>query len=91
MGEMLSDFAKWLADLLLWVPRKLWAELLDGLASIVEAIPVPDFVSTAQSAFASIPSSVLFFADKFAVAEGVAMILAAYGLRFVIRRIPLIG
>jgi hypothetical protein len=33
----------------------------------------------------------LFFADKFAVAEGVAMILAAYGLRFVIRRIPLIG
>lgn len=91
MGELLSDFAQWLIDTLLWLPRKLWAELLDGLATLVESMPVPDFVTTAQSAFSGIPSSVLFFLDKFAFAEGLAMVLSAYLLRFLLRRIPLIG
>lgn len=88
---MLSDFATWLKDVLLWVPRKLWAELLEALAAVIQAIPVPDFFQTAKSAFTSIPPSVLFFAAKFAVPEGLTMILAAYALRFVLRRIPLIG
>ena len=91
MGQILSDFATWLLDLLLWVPRKLWAELLEGLATLVEGLPVPGFIATAQSAFDGIPSSVVFFLDKFAFAEGVAMVLSAYVLRFVLRRIPLIG
>ncbi|MNZ27766.1 hypothetical protein D3C78_449880 [compost metagenome] len=91
MGEILSDFGKWLVDVLLWVPRTLWAELLEGLSGLIAAIPVPGFVTTAQSAFASIPSSVLFFLDKFEFSAGIAMIMSAYVLRFVIRRIPLIG
>ena len=91
MGDLLGDFASWLKDLLLWVPRKLWAELLDGFAALLTAIPVPDFVHTAQSAFGGIPTSVIFFATKFAVPEAIAMALAAYGIRFLIRRIPVIG
>lgn len=91
MGELLSDFANWLKDVLLWVPRKLWAELLDGLASLLTAIPTPDFVIQAQNAFGDIPANVVFFATKFAVPEGIAMALAAYGIRFLIRRIPIIG
>jgi len=91
MGDLLSDFAEWLMDLLLWVPRKLWAELLDGLATLFEAIPVPDFIATAQSVFNGIPSTMLFFLDKFAFGEGVAMVLSAYLLRFLLRRIPIIG
>ena len=91
MGELISDFAEWLKDVLLWVPRKLWAELLDGLAAILSAIPVPDFVSVAQGALSSLPSSVVFFLDKFEFASGVSMIMGAYLLRFLIRRIPLIG
>lgn len=91
MASILSDFAVWLKDLLLWVPRKVWSELLDSLAALLAALPVPGFVSQASAAFSQIPPSVLFFADKFALSEGVAMILAAYALRFVIRRIPIIG
>lgn len=91
MADYLSDFAEWLKELLLWIPRKLWAELLDGLAAMLTAIPVPDFVTQAQAAFSGIPSSVIFFATKFAVPEAVGMALAAYGLRFLIRRIPFIG
>ncbi len=88
---MLSDFATWLKDVLLWVPRKLWAELLDGLASILAAIPVPGFVNDAQNAFGSLSPGIVFFASKFAVPEILSMVIAAYGLRFLIRRIPIIG
>jgi len=91
MGDYISKFMAWLQEVLLWIPRKLWAELLDGLSSLIAAIPVPSFVTDAAGAFSSISGNVLFFASKFAVPEGIAMILAAYALRFVIRRIPLIG
>lgn len=86
-----NEFTQWLFDLLEFLPRKIFSDILDALASVVEKIPVPDFFITAQGAFGSIPSSVLFFANKFALGEGVAMILAAYLIRFTIRRIPIIG
>jgi hypothetical protein len=88
---MLSDFAKWLLDMVLWAPKKLWQSMLEGLSALIAAIPVPEFVSTAHSAFSSISGNVLFFAHFFAVKEGVAMVLGAYVLRFAIRRIPLVG
>lgn len=88
---MFDEILQWLKDFFLWLPRKLWAELLDGLASLLEAIPVPDFMIQAQAAFGGIGGNVLFYAQKFAVGEGIAMILAAYVLRFVVRRIPFIG
>lgn len=91
MWAYIEKFAEWLKDLLLWLPRKLWSELLDGLAGIVESIGVPDFFTQAQNALGGIPASMLYFSSKLAVPEGIAMMLAALVLRFVIRRIPLIG
>lgn len=91
MWSYIEKFAEWLKDLFLWLPRKLWAELLDSLASLVESMGVPAFMQQAQSAFDGIPPSMIFFATKFAVPEGVAMLLAALVLRFLLRRIPLIG
>jgi type III secretory pathway component EscT len=87
----MSDLLQFLLDLWLWVPRQVFAWLLDALASLFESIPVPDFVTQAASALSSIGGNVLFFAEKFAVPEGVAMVLSAYVLRFLIRRIPFIG
>lgn len=87
----MADLMQFLKDVLLWVPRKLWAEILDGLASLLESIPTPDFVLQAKDAFAGIGGNVLFFAQKLAVGEGITMILAALLLRFLLRRIPLIG
>lgn len=87
----MDDLLQFLKDVLLWVPRKLWAEMLDGLAALLESIPVPDFVQQAQDAFGGIGGNVLFFAQKLAVGEGITMILAALVLRFLLRRIPLIG
>lgn len=86
-----NELIDWLYQLLLWIPKTIFAEIMDALASVIEAIPVPGFVLTAGDAFQGIPSTILFFANKFALGEGITMILAAYLLRFIIRRIPIIG
>ena len=89
--KLINDFSDWLFEVLQWIPKKLWEELLDALATVIEHMPVPGFVDTAHNAFTSIPSTILFFANKAGLGEGVAMILSAYVLRFLIRRIPIIG
>lgn len=91
LGGKFEEILEWVKDFFLWVPRKLWEEMLDGIASFFEALPVPDFIIQATNAFSGIGGNVLFFAQKFAVGEGIAMVLAAYLLRFLLRRIPLIG
>ena len=91
---MLDTFAKftdWLLELVLWVPKKVLESILDALASLLEAVPVPDFMINAQGFFSAIPPEIIFVLTFFAVKEGIAMIIAAMILRFVIRRIPIIG
>lgn len=86
----ISDALQWLLDALLWIPKKLWAELLDGFASAVESIPVPDFMANASSFFQGIPPGIVFFLDFFAVGEGLAMVISALVLRFVLRALPFV-
>lgn len=91
IGDALSKFGDWLKDLLLWIPRKVFELLMDGFASLIEVLPVPEFMITASNAFAGISGNVLFFASKFAIAEGLTIYLGALVLRFIIRRIPFFG
>lgn len=91
MADLISDALEWLKEFFQWVFMWLWQQILDGLLAVLNAIPVPDFVNQAQGAFASLSGNILFFANKFALGEGIVMVLAAYGIRFLIRRIPIIG
>lgn len=91
MGELLSRFLDWLLDLFLWLPRKLWELFLDGLAAFIEWIPVPDFMTDLGSLFASLDPGILYFAQAMELGAGVTMILGAAVIRFVIRRIPVVG
>lgn len=91
LKDWLNEFAAWLKDLLLWVPLKLWELFLDGLASVIEAIPAPDFITNAGGMFAAIPSSVMFFAEPLQLGTGLGIVTTAYVLRFLIRRIPVVG
>lgn len=91
LADKLSDVLQWLFDLVLWLPKKLFSLIMDALATFFEALPVPEFVTQAAAYFQGIPSGFLFFLNYFAVGEGMAMVLGAYVLRFVIRRIPFIG
>jgi len=86
-----SSFASWLAKWAEWLPMKLFEKLMSALAAVVEAIPVPDFFNTAATSLNTIPSGVAYFVGFTELPAGIAMVLTAYGLRFALRRIPLIG
>jgi len=89
--EWLTKFLDWLVEVLLWVPQKLWELFLDVLATILEAIPVPDFVANADVYLAAVPSSVAYFLGIVNFGFGLGVIITASIIRFVIRRLPGVG
>lgn len=58
---------------------------------LLYAFPVPEFVTTAGNFVQGIPPEVVYFASACQIGPGLTMILGAYVLRFVIRRIPIFG
>jgi hypothetical protein len=86
-----QDSLSWIVDFIKDFPLWLFQKFAEGIVAFFQAIPVPSFFASASSAFASVPSGVVFFAQAFQIGPGIAMILSAYILRFVIRRIPFIG
>lgn len=87
--EFLSQILAWLVELLLWVPRMVWDAVLVGVLAALEAIPVPEWLSSAT--FGDIDPGIAYFAGALMIPEGVTIILAAYAVRFLIRRIPVVG
>jgi hypothetical protein len=67
--------------------------ILEGVlgagASVLEAIPVPDFMVTMGSI--NLPPMIAYLSDVFMLPEGAAIQVTALTLRFLIRRIPIIG
>lgn len=89
--DFLSDILVWLKDVLLWVPNKLAELILDGLATLIESIPVPTWLTNASTFLGNIDPTIAFFLEGFQFAQGLLIVFAAYVLRFLIRRIPVIG
>jgi hypothetical protein len=80
---------KWLSDefkaLMLWF----YDALLSGFAVVIEAIPLPDFLTNIPSFV--LPSSVAWASDALNLTYGITVIVGAYVARFILRRIPFIG
>jgi hypothetical protein len=85
-----TGFAEWLFDVALYIPRKSFELLTDALASTIEAIPPLEASSTAVTALSAI-SDAGYVAGLVALQEGIGLVLATLLLRFLLRRIPLIG
>jgi sulfite exporter TauE/SafE len=88
---LFKDTLDWFVELVEWIPKRTFEGVMDSLAGVIEAIPAPSFVTQAGTYFGNIPTTIVYFFQFFAIAEGIAMISAALILRFVLRRIPLIG
>lgn len=89
--DWLQAFLQWLLDILLWVPIKLWELFLNVLATLLELVPVPDFISNAGVYLGGIPPGVAYFLGIVRFDYGLSVILAASILRFLIRRLPVVG
>ena len=87
----LQDAFDSVIDFIETLPQWIFFQLSEGIVSFFNAIPVPDFFYQAGNAMQSIPSEVQFFASMFRLDFGVTTVLLAYLIRFVIRRLPIIG
>lgn len=88
--RFLGEILEWVVDFVVWAALTVYELFLEGVLAVLEAIPVPEWLSGADP-FASIDPGVVFFIDALQVPEGIAIVLGAYLLRFLIRRIPVIG
>lgn len=88
--EFLSQILEWLVEFLLWGFHTIYEYLLLGLAAIFDAIPVPSWLVGADP-FASIDPGIAFFLHAFQIPAGIAIMLSAYLIRFLIRRVPVVG
>ena len=66
-----------------------YESIVFGLSSLFDSIPSPEFLSNSE--IITIPSSITFFAEPMRLGFGLTIIVSAYTIRFLIRRIPFIG
>jgi len=91
LWSVVSDVAQFAMDVALWVPRKVYELLLDGLSLVIGSLPVPELLSSNAGALSSISGPVLWWLSILQVPAGFGMVMSAYLVRFLIRRIPFIG
>ena len=78
LGELLADVIGWIKDALLWV----FEMLLNGIAAVIGAIPVPDFLQHGiASVAASIPSDIQYFLFMSGINDGILIISAGVAFR----------
>jgi len=90
IGFLQTLFA-WLATYLLDLPLYILSLLLVGLATFINDIPAPSFFSSAAGWISSLPPLVAYVLGALQISTGVTILVTAYTLRFLIRRIPFIG
>jgi len=89
MFDWVDEVLQWLLDVLLWVPRKLYQLILEGLLTVFNAIPVPAWAEGLDLDW--IPAGMAYFLEPFSIGFGITCITSAYLLRFLIRRVPVVG
>lgn len=81
----MSSISDFFTSLSLW----LYESIVMGLADLIDAIPLPDFMNQLSSY--RLPDVVAWAAEPFMLGTGVSIIVSAYTFRFILRRIPGIG
>lgn len=87
----LQQVVDWLSGMLSDLFLSIWGSILDSLASLLEAIPLPQWWASIGGLFSGISSHVIWFVDPFEFGTGLSIIGSAYLIRFLIRRLPLVG
>lgn len=82
---------EWLLSVVLWLPVKLFLMLGDALLWVLEAIPVPDWMTGAALNLSSVSPSMMYFLEPLQFETGLSWVLSALLLRFMVRRLPVIG
>jgi Protein of unknown function (DUF2523) len=87
----ITSILTWFQTFIEGLPLFLMGPFLDGLNAFLQWIPVPSFFADASGYIADIPPAAAYFLQGFNISAGFAMIISAYVIRFIIRRIPFFG
>lgn len=87
IGEVIA----WVVDFFQWIMVKAAVLIFDAIIAVLSAIPVPDWLTGISGNIGSLSSGVLYFVAPFEFGTGMAWVISAYLLRFLIRRLPVVG
>jgi hypothetical protein len=73
------------------LPLYVYESICDSFVKVFHSIPAPDFFADAANLFSNINSGVLYYVAPLQLDYGIGILLSAYTLRFLIRRIPFFG
>src|SRR5688572_10876774 len=89
--QFIADCLSWVIDFFEWCVVKVFVLLFDAIVALLALIPVPDWLTNLASNVTAIDSGILFFMQPLQVGTGISWIFGAYLLRFLIRRLPVVG
>jgi len=81
----------WVVTFFQWLAVKVFTLIFDALVAVLSLIPVPEWLSSISGNISGLSGGILFFIEPFQLGTGLSWIVSAYLLRFLIRRIPVIG
>jgi hypothetical protein len=89
--QYIQQILSWLLTFIDWICTEVFSVVMGALLAILNAIPVPSFFTNASTELAGLPAGVLYFAQAADLSTGCSVVISAWLLRFLIRRIPIIG
>jgi hypothetical protein len=89
--KYIAQILTWIVSFVQWVGDLAVTTILGALITLLNAIPVPSWMTSAPSVLAGVPSGVIWIFQILQLPAGLVILLSAWLLRFLIRRIPLIG
>lgn len=87
LKSVFEQIAGWVIDLIFMVFGWLWSALI----YLLDTLGLADQIRLSATAFDQIPDSVWYFMNIFQVQFGLGALLTAYVIRFMIRRLPVVG
>lgn len=89
MLQVIFVALRWFSEEVKAIAIVLYEGFMSGVASFLEAMPVPDFMANVPSY--TLPPVVSWAAEPFQLEYGIGIVVTAYIARFTLRRIPGIG
>jgi len=96
--DLITDFAAWLKSILEQIAQFVMDAVFlvlgwiwSAFVALLDTLGLTSQIDRAGQALDGIPDSVWYFMNMFEIHYGLGVIFAAYGIRFFIRRLPVVG
>lgn len=84
-------FSNFLIDLLLYIPRQIFALFCQDWVAFLALIPVPSFFNDAHTYIQTVFNVCGYWFNILNLGYGLSIIISAMLIKFIIRRIPFVG